>query len=103
MRQFDVVANPAEESRGFAPYLVVLQSHYLIGLDTTVVAPLIVRESLPPDFTFALAVDFEGRPLTLALQQLSSIPVRRLGRILGTLAAHDMEIARGWKRLFSGF
>ncbi len=102
MRQFDVVGNPAESSR-IAPYLVVLQSHYLAAMDTTVVAPLIWRGLLPPDAAFALAVEFQGRPLTLAVQQLSSVSVRRLGQVVGDLAAYDLEIARAWERLFTGF
>jgi hypothetical protein len=103
VRQFDVVANPAQRSRRFAPYLIVLQSHYLIGLDTTVVAPLVEPGFLPPDFTFALPVEFEDRPFTLALLQLFSVPTKRLGRVIGVLSAHDLEIARAWERVFTGF
>ncbi|WP_374571769.1 CcdB family protein [Phenylobacterium sp.] len=41
MRQFDVYANPSKVSVRFAPYLVVLQSHHLQGLDSVIVAPIL--------------------------------------------------------------
>lgn len=103
MRQFDVVSNPSARSKGIAPYLVVLQSHYLIGIETTIVAPMYHPAILPPDHAFGLKVEFEGAAFTLALQQMSSVPVKRLGQVVGTVVAHDLEIARGWERLFTGF
>lgn len=103
MRQFDVVDNPAERLRRFAPFLVVLQSHYLIGIDTTVVAPLFLPSAIPADGVFALSVEFEAQPLTLAVQQLFSTPAKRLGRVKGSLDRFDLDIARAWERLFVGF
>ena len=103
MRQFDVVANPAERFRQSAPYLVVVQSHYLIRIDTTVVAPLVLPEVLPPDGALGLGVEFNDQPFTLSMQQLSSMPAARIGRALGTLERYDLDIARAWERLLSGF
>lgn len=103
MRQFDVVANPSPRLGKIAPYLVILQSHYLLRIDTTVVAPLFYLDALPPGDAFAVAVEFDGQPFALAVQQLSSVPVARLGRPCGTVERYDFEIARAWERLFTGF
>ncbi|HUZ12708.1 MAG TPA: CcdB family protein [Caulobacteraceae bacterium] len=99
MRQFDIYDNPSAASATFAPYVLVLQSHY-IELKSVVAAPL-VTDKLPTDVEISLT--FEGKALVLALTELGSIPVARLRRPLGNLLSKDYEIHRALDRLFKGF
>jgi toxin CcdB len=99
VRQFDIFANPSSGSAGFAPYVVVLQSHY-IDLKSVVVAPL-VTDKLPT--SVEIAITFNGRSLVLALTELGSIWAVSLRDPLGDLASHEYEIRRALDRLFSGF
>lgn len=102
-RQFDVVANPSELTSGRAPYLVVLQSHFLAPLATRLVAPLIRSEMMEADEAIALRVRFNDEPFTLAVALLANIEARRLGKVVGDLRSHDFEIRRALDRLFTGF
>ncbi|HEX3700637.1 MAG TPA: CcdB family protein [Phenylobacterium sp.] len=102
MRQFDLVDNPSERSRGVAPYLLVLQSHLLEGADSVIVAPL-VRDVRAPFSGIDLAVEVSGETLTATLVELFSIERRLLKTVRGNLADHEDEIRRGLERLFTGF
>ncbi|HLY78219.1 MAG TPA: CcdB family protein [Caulobacteraceae bacterium] len=99
MRQFEVYANPSAASVAFAPYVVVLQSHY-IELKSVVVAPL-VTDKLATSVEIAIA--FEGSPLVLALTELGSIWSASLRDPLGDLVSYEYDIRRALDRLFSGF
>lgn len=102
MRQFDVVRNPRRGIEARVPFLVSLQSHYLDGFGTVVIAPLIDargREATRVDVPIA----FGGRELLLAVSELTSTTkVRRL-RPVGSLADRQDDIRRALERLFSGF
>jgi hypothetical protein len=102
VRQFDVFTNPSERSLGFAPFVVILQSHHLQGIDTAVVAPLI-RESSPTLTGFDLPIGFNDEALYLAISELSSVEIGLLRRAVGSLAEHDYEIRRALDRLVTGF
>ncbi len=99
MRQFEVYANPSSASAAFAPYVVVLQSHY-IELKSVVVAPL-VTDKLATSVEIAIA--FDGRSLVIALTELGSIWAASLRDPLGDLLSYEYEIRRALDRLFSGF
>ncbi|MGR4864396.1 CcdB family protein [Caulobacter sp. LARHSG274] len=99
MRQFQVFANPSPASRAFAPFVIVLQSHYL-PLETVVVAPIVVdATSLGLD----IPVTIEGRDLHIAMSELANIPKAPLRRMVADLAAHEDDIRRALDRLFTGF
>jgi hypothetical protein len=102
-RQFDVVANPSEASRDQVPYLVVLQSHFLAALNTTIVAPLFRPEVIPAESAVMLPVTFIGEALVLDVALLANIETRRLPPTLGSLVQYDLEIRRAIDRLLTGF
>ena len=99
MRQYDVYANPSAASRAFAPFIVILQSHY-IELDTVVVAPLVTDKVASP---IEIGVTFDGRHLVMALTELGSVRKAPFQNPVGSLLDHDYEIQRALGRLFSGF
>jgi toxin CcdB len=99
VRQFEVYANPSATSASFAPYVVVLQSHY-IDLKSVVVAPLISDKL---STSVEIAIRFRGESLVLALTELGSIWAASLRNPLGDLLTYDYEIHRALDRLFKGF
>jgi toxin CcdB len=99
--QFDVVRNSAP-SRRFAPYIVILQSHWLEPLQTVVVAPLVNDASRVlghPD----IPVDFEGETFVLAVSELAAVQRRLLRERVGSLYDLEDQIRRALDRLFTGF
>lgn len=102
MRQFDVFANPSHATNSYAPFVVVLQSHYLDPLDTVVVAPL-VRDANPVLSPLDIPLKFQGEALAIAIAELSHIDRKRMTRSLGNLAEYRDEISRALDRLLTGF
>ena len=102
-RQFSVVANPDSRTRGNAPFLVVLQSHYLRVLDTVMVAPLMRADVIQADDALWLSIPFEGEIYTLDLALMTHIDRRLLGQPVGELTEHDAVIRWGVERIFNGF
>ncbi len=102
MRQFDVFENPSPEARRFAPYLVVLSSHLLLGFDDAVIAPL-VNDSQAAVGSLEIEVDFADENLVLVVSELAGMARRNLKRRVGSLAVHEDDIRRALDRLFTGF
>ncbi|CAN1524290.1 Toxin CcdB [Caulobacteraceae bacterium] len=102
MRQFDVLVNPARGEHPWAPYMVVLQSHHLTHLETTVVAPLIDDAGRPVGLV-DVPVEFEGRDLVLAIGEMRGSALSEHRRSVGSLAAQEDDIRRALDKLFSGF
>jgi len=102
LRQFDVYPNPSTAARPFAPYVVVLQSQYLSGLDTVVVAPL-VNDAEPELAPLDVPVDFSGEKFALAVAELGGVERSALRRRSGDLVAYEDAIRRALDRLFTGF
>lgn len=102
MRQFDVVDNPSERSRGHAPCFVVLQSHHLHQLDSVVVAP-VLRDAERALSSLDLEVEVFGEPLVVALGEIFSLETHVLKGARGSLANREDDIRRGLDRLFTGF
>ena len=98
MRQFDVVTNPSRESRDFAPFVMVLQSHHA-ALDSTIVAPIVTDA----EGAFDLPVEIGGQVLHIAMADLGNVPTRTLGRARANLSEHEDDIRRALDRLFTGF
>jgi len=102
VRQFDVLSNPNRREQPWAPYMVVLQSHFLETIETTIVAPLI--EDMDRRLNAVeVGVDFEGRPFVLAVSELKSTALATSARRVGSLAEHEDDIRRGLEKLFTGF
>ena len=103
MRQFDVYPNPSARSREHAPYVVVLQSHFLAATPTAVVAPLLIDDDRSAYSEASVKVVFGGTPYVLSIPELAGIEPSRLGRRSGTVNDYDYEIRRALDRLFTGF
>ena len=99
LRQFDVFRNPSPASRRFAPFVSMIQSHF-VELDVVLVAPLATDKAANG---IDVGVDHGGEGFVLALSELGSVPLRTLGRVIGNLAHHEDTIRRALDRLFSGF
>ena len=103
IRQFTVFENPSPRSRDAAPYLMVVQSHFLDEMHTTLIAPLI-RERDSGDFTrVSVAIDFADERLDLSLAEMAPISRSALKRPLGDLRHREDDIRRALDRLFTGF
>ena len=72
MRQFDVYENPSAEAPGFAPYVVVLSSHLIVGFDDAVVAPL-VNDSLATVTAFEIPVTIRDEELVIVISELAGV------------------------------
>lgn len=102
MRQFDVVRNPKADCQPHAPFLVSLQSHHLDDFDTVVIAPMIEASARIPT-RVDVSVEFEGRPLLVAVSELTSTALAGRLRIVGDVKTQEDAIRRALDRLFSGF
>lgn len=102
MRQFDLYRNPSTALEVYAPYLIVLQSHYLGDLETVVVAPL-VRDADRPLTQLDIAIIFDGQSLVIAVAELAAMDRSRLTRRAGDAMEQQDLLRRAIDRLFTGF
>jgi toxin CcdB len=102
LRQFDAYLNPSPESREIAPFLVVLSSHHLRGLEEVVVAPA-VNDAERQVGGLEIGVEIQGRRLVLVVSELFSVTASRLRSRTESFAAHEDDIRRALDRLFTGF
>ena len=103
IRQFSVFENPSPRSREAAPFIVVMQSHFLEAMHTVLVAPLI-RESASCDFSrVSIPVRLQDEDLHLSLAEMAPIRRRDLGQPVADIGAHEDDIRRALDRLFTGF
>ncbi len=99
LRQFDVFRNPSSASRSFAPFVAMIQSHF-IEQAVVVVAPLATDKAATG---VDIDVDYADGGFVLALSEMGSVSRPMLGRTLGSSATHEDEIRRALDRLFTGF
>ena len=103
MRQFDVFPNPSPRSRTAAPFIVLMQSHFVDEMPSALIAPLI-REPRSGDFTrVSVAVNLNDETLHLSLAEMAPIMRSNLKRAVGTLRTREDDIRRALDRLFTGF
>lgn len=103
MRQFDVYDAPSETSRRIAPYVVVVQSHFLDGLPTVVVAPLLRGQDRLAYTEVSVRIQFSDQDLLLSLAELVVVEGRSLTRLRGDVRFHEDAIRRALDRVFTGF
>jgi toxin CcdB len=102
LRQFDVFRNPSLEARKVAPFLVMLSSHHLRGIDEIIVAPL-VNDAAETVGILEIVVDIDGERLTLVISEMFSVtPTGSLGTV-DNLSYLEDDIRRAVDRLFTGF
>ena len=103
MRQFDVFPNPSPRSRIAAPFIVLMQSHFVDEMPSALIAPLI-REPRSGDFTrVSVVVQLNDDTLHLSLAEMAPIARSELKRSVGDLKPYEDDIRRGLDRLFTGF
>jgi toxin CcdB len=102
LRQFDVYETPAAAS-DLAPFVAVVQSHFLQALPTVLVAPMFRQIERPAYREVSVALQFAGEDLVLSLAEIAAIDRRGLTRLRGDLRAHEDDIRRALERVFTGF
>lgn len=103
MRQFDVYDAPTEASQRIAPYVVVVQSHFLGSLPTVIVAPLLREADRPAYADVSIPLRFAEQDLVLSLAELATIDRKLLRRQQGNLRAYEDAIRRALDKVFTGF
>ena len=103
MRQFDVYEAPSAAARRIAPFVVVVQSHFLDGVPTVVIAPLLRQADRPAYSGVSVPLRFADEDLVLSLAELVRVDRAVLRRARGTLQELEDEIRRALERVFTGF
>ncbi len=101
-RQFEVYGVTGLRAESPVDLVVVLQNDALNHLTTRIVAPLV-----PLDETYEVdrvvpAVEVEGVRYVVATHLVAAIPVRNLGRMVGTLDAHESALKNALDMVFFG-
>jgi toxin CcdB len=103
LRQFDVYEAPTEAARRIAPFVVVLQSHFLNSLPTVLVAPLLRQVERPAYADVSVAMVFDGEKVVLSLAEIAAARRADLRHLRGNLREHEDAIRRALERVFTGF
>jgi toxin CcdB len=102
--RFDVYSNENPLTRKKFPFLLVLQSGLLDGLDTTVVAPLgkpaVVEGKLAQMLTPLL--DVQGTGYAMYTPELAAVPNARLKKHVANIETQRDAIERALDFLFDG-
>ena len=101
MTQYDVVPNPDPNTRGRAPYLIVLQHDLLAALPTVVVAPL-MRDAPVGVEPLNPQIDVEGEILRVSTAELFATRRSRLGRPVVNVAHEHDRLVRATDLIFTG-
>jgi hypothetical protein len=102
MRQFDVCPNPSARSKGYAPFVVVLQSHLLEAMPTTIVAPLLHAEGRTGYKNVSASVMFNGELFIVSVAEIAVVEAKRL-EVVGHIGDYEYEIRRAIDGVFTGF
>ena len=104
MARYDIFAHPDASEREHMPFFLAVQNSYLDLIQTTVVIPLCIPESLPtsvPDLNPFLTV--LGQELVLNTAALGPVPNSVLQRPLANLSANQNSIQTALDTLFGGY
>jgi hypothetical protein len=103
LRQYDLYESPSSRRNDVAPYVVILQSHFLPTMPSIVIAPLL-RSAMAERLTY-LSVDVrvDREDFVIALHELLAVSIRSLRRRVGDVLPYQDAIERGLQRLFTGF
>jgi toxin CcdB len=93
MAQFDVYENPNSESKEIYPFLLNVQADLLDVLDTTVVVPMCLLETLKkPARHLNPVFTVKDEKFCMLTQQISGISNKNLGQKVASLSSSRSEI-----------
>ena len=101
-RQFDVFANPDKRTADVHPYLIVLQSDAVSGIDTRVVAPLVSPKSIRFLEQLLPEVTVRGAKYVIAIPDMAAIPMATVGKPVANLEAERYRVLAAIDLLFTG-
>lgn len=104
MAQFDVHRNSNAASANRIPLLLNVQSDLLDSLAMRVVVPLArpnVIGNKPAQYLNPL-FEIEGKTLVMLTPELAGVPVKHLGKVVGSLADRRADIFRALDIMLSG-
>jgi toxin CcdB len=100
--QFDVFANPDKRSAESHPYLIILQSEIVPGIETCVVAPLVSPRSLKFFERLLPKVTVKGVQYTILTPNMAAIRKEKLGKPIANLEAERYRILAAIDLVFVG-
>ncbi len=101
--QHEVYDNPAPRTRRAFPFIAVLQADIAEEGRGRIVAPMAPRALFPGAVGRLLpVVRHGGEDFYLALESMTSLPIRVLRNPLGSIARHRDAITRALDWLFTG-
>jgi toxin CcdB len=105
MSQFDVYRNPDRTTAARIPYVVVLQSNLLEGIEHHVVAPLRIKQddSVIPVLRLNPLVTIDDCEFHVRVQDIATVPRRMLKSPIANLSPQREEILAALDFLFTGF
>ena len=106
MARFDLYANPDDETRQLAPYLLDVQSTHVGILPTRIVIPLRPARHLafsgkPSDLLPVFEVN--GEEYFLDTPAMSAVPLSALGKRIGTLSDRRDAVLAALDRIFGAY
>jgi hypothetical protein len=104
MAQFDVYPNPIAERRTFEPFVIEVQSNLNLGLNTTVVVPML-RTSAAEVAERRLHPELHVGRLSVLLStpELYAVPRSALAAAVSNLQSERVTILSALDRFFTGF
>ena len=96
MRQYDVVRLTGGE------LAVVIQSDLLDGFSTRVVVPLVPEAETTPIARLHPTVTIGRRKHVLAMEQISSVRLSDIEKVVASLRGREYEVTRSHDMLISG-
>jgi len=103
MRQFEIFRNPDTVSARSRPYIVVLQSDFLSGVGSVVVAPLAPAARVKPLVRLTPKIPVGNSDYVVMMHELAAIPRKVLKRSVGTAASKSDELVAALDLVFVGF
>lgn len=101
-RQFDVFANPDRNSAAAHPYLIVLQSDALFGIDSCVVAPLVSPKAIKHLERLLPVVSVNGKSYVIAVPDMAAVPTAMIGKSVANLDVERHRILAAIDLVFVG-
>jgi toxin CcdB len=104
MAQFDVYKNPNKETNQPIPYLLDLQTELLDNLDTRVVAPLVMADTIgKPIDHLNPRFEIKNDIVFMSTAELAGIPLSALGEHVASLKDQRHVIIAALDFLITGF